>query len=221
MCYAEEPITLRYAYWGSSYENEAMLNIAAKYEAEHPNVKIECIYIPNADYTTKMTSMIAANDEPDIANLFPSDFIGWARQGMFVNLYEMIENDDRYSVDDYIPNCFFEIEEGYAGGRSIANELLQLYYNKDIFDKYGVDYLPAKPEEALTWEEFVEVLQKLTIDENGNNVPFVGFDGTEMGRQAGVAGAELLKEYGWLDDPEKKVGALIANAETVSVIVQR
>ncbi len=59
------------------------------------------------------------------------------------------------------------------------------------------------------------------IDENGNNVPFVGFDGTEMGRQAGVAGAELLKEYGWLDDPEKKVGALIANAETVSVIVQR
>ena len=86
---AEEKITLRYAYWGSSYENEAMLNIAAKYEEEHPNVEIECIYIPNADYTTKMTSMIAANDEPDIANLFPSDFIGWARQGMFVNLYEI------------------------------------------------------------------------------------------------------------------------------------
>ena len=48
---AEEKITLRYAYWGSSYENEAMLNIAAKYEEEHPNVEIECIYIPNADYT--------------------------------------------------------------------------------------------------------------------------------------------------------------------------
>ena len=166
---AEEQITLRYAYWGSTYENDAMLSIAAKYEAEHPNVKIECVYIPNADYTTKMTSMIAANDEPDIANLFPSDFIGWARQGMFVNLYEMIENDDRYNVDDYIPNCFFEIEEGYAGGRSIANELLQLYYNVDIFDKYNVPHLPSKPEEALNWDEFVNVLQQLTIDENGNN----------------------------------------------------
>lgn len=173
---AEEKITLRYAYWGSSYENEAMLNIAAKYEEEHPNVEIECIYIPNADYTTKMTSMIAANDEPDIANLFPSDFIGWARQGMFVNLYEMIEKDDRYSLDDFIPNCFFEIEEGNAGGRSIANELFQLYYNKDIFDKYEVEYLPSKPEEALTWEEFVEVLQKLTIDENGNNALSPDFD---------------------------------------------
>lgn len=77
----EEKITLRYAYWGSTYENEAMQSIAAKYEAENPNVDIECIYIPNADYTTKMTAMIASGDEPDIANLFPSDFIGWARAG--------------------------------------------------------------------------------------------------------------------------------------------
>ena len=33
-----------------------------------------------------MTAMIASGDEPDIANLFPSDFIGWAEQGRFVNL---------------------------------------------------------------------------------------------------------------------------------------
>lgn len=59
------------------------------------------------------------------------------------------------------------------------------------------------------------------VDENGDPVPFVGFDGTEMGTKAGVAAAELLEENGWLKDPEKKVGALIANAETVSVIVQR
>ena len=114
----EENITLRYAYWGSSYENEAMQKIAAKYEEENPNVKIECIYIPNADYTTKMTAMVASGDEPDIANLFPSDFIGWADEDRFVNLYEMIEKDDRYEVEDFIPNCFFEISEGYAGGVS-------------------------------------------------------------------------------------------------------
>lgn len=59
------------------------------------------------------------------------------------------------------------------------------------------------------------------VDETGANVPFVGFDGTEMGRKAGIAASELLAEYGWLNDPDKKVGALIVNAETVSVIVQR
>lgn len=162
-------VVLRYAYWGSTYENEAMQNIAEKYHEQNPDVTIECIYIPNADYTTKMTAMVASGDEPDIANLFPSDFIGWAEQGRFVNLYEMIEKDDRYEVTDFIPNCFFETSDGYAGGRSIANELLQLYYNVDLFDEYGVEYLPANPDEALTWEEFVETCQKLTIDENGNN----------------------------------------------------
>lgn len=164
-----EDIVLRYAYWGSTYENEAMQNIAAKYHEQNPNVTIECIYIPNADYTTKMTAMVASGDEPDIANLFPSDFIGWAQQDRFVNLYEMMEKDGRYSVEDFIPNCFFEIGEGNAGGRSIANELLQLYYNVDLFDELGVDPLPANPDEALTWEEFVEVCQRLTVDENGNN----------------------------------------------------
>ena len=172
----EENITLRYAYWGSSYENEAMQKIAAKYEEEKKKKKIECIYIPNADYTTKMTAMVASGDEPDIANLFPSDFIGWADEDRFVNLYEMIEKDDRYEVEDFIPNCFFEISEGYAGGRSIANELIQLYYNKDLFDEHGVDYLPANPDEALSWDEFVEVCQKLTIDENGNNAQSPDFD---------------------------------------------
>ena len=172
----EEQITLRYAYWGSTYENEAMQGIAAKYEEENPNVHIECIYIPNADYTTKMTAMVASGDEPDIANLFPSDFIGWADEGRFVNLYEMIETDERYEVEDFIPNCFFETSDGYAGGRSIANELIQLYYNKDLFDEQGVEYLPANPDEALSWDEFVEVCQKLTIDENGNNALSPEFD---------------------------------------------
>ena len=153
-----------------------MQGIAAKYEEENPNVHIECIYIPNADYTTKMTAMVASGDEPDIANLFPSDFIGWADEGRFVNLYEMIETDERYEVEDFIPNCFFETSDGYAGGRGIANELIQLYYNKDLFDEQGVEYLPANPDEALSWDEFVEVCQKLTIDENGNNALSPEFD---------------------------------------------
>jgi len=59
------------------------------------------------------------------------------------------------------------------------------------------------------------------VDENGDPVPFVGFDGTAMGRQAGEAAASFLAENKWLEDTDKKVGALIANVETLSVIVQR
>ena len=37
-----------------------------------------------------MTAMVAFGEELDIANLFPSDFIGWADEGRYVNVYEMI-----------------------------------------------------------------------------------------------------------------------------------
>lgn len=172
----EEEITIRYSYWGSSYENDAMQKIAASYEALHPNVHIECVYIPNAEYTTKMTAMIASGDEPDISYLFASDFVNWAGQNKFVNLYEYLDKDERYTRDSFTPNTFCEVREGEANAMIFCNELIQLYYNVDLFNEMGVAPLPASPEEALTWDEFVKVLQTLTVDINGNNALSPDFD---------------------------------------------
>lgn len=172
----EEEITIRYSYWGSSYENDAMQKIAASYEALHPNVHIECVYIPNAEYTTKMTAMIASGDEPDISYLFANDFVNWAGQNKFVNLYEYLDKDDRYTRDSFTPNTFCEVREGEANAMIFCNELIQLYYNVDLFNEMGVAPLPASPEDALTWDEFVKVLQTLTVDINGNNALSPDFD---------------------------------------------
>jgi multiple sugar transport system substrate-binding protein len=172
----DEKITIRYSYWGSSYENDAMTSIAAAYESLHPNVHVECLYIPNAEYTTKMTAMIASGDEPDVSYLFASDFVNWARQDRFVNLYDLLNADDRYTADSFTPNTFCEVKEGEANAMIFCNELIQLYYNADLFNELGVEPLPASPDKALTWDEFVKTLQTLTIDVNGNNALSPDFD---------------------------------------------
>ncbi len=59
------------------------------------------------------------------------------------------------------------------------------------------------------------------LDENGDPVPFVGFDGKDMGKKVGEATVKLLEEAGWLKDADKKVGVLTAEIETLSVIVDR
>ena len=59
------------------------------------------------------------------------------------------------------------------------------------------------------------------VDENGDPVPFVGFDGKDMGKKVGEAAAELLTESGWLDDAGKKVGVLSVEVETLSVCNDR
>jgi L-arabinose transport system substrate-binding protein len=58
-------------------------------------------------------------------------------------------------------------------------------------------------------------------DAEGNAVPFVGFDGVEMGTQMGNSAAELLTTAGWLEDPALKVGVLSTEVQTLSVCEDR
>ena len=59
------------------------------------------------------------------------------------------------------------------------------------------------------------------VDADGDPVPFVGFDGKDMGKKVGEAAADLLAEGGWLEDPDKKVGVLSVEVQTLSVCNDR
>jgi L-arabinose transport system substrate-binding protein len=56
-------------------------------------------------------------------------------------------------------------------------------------------------------------------DEGGNPVPFVGFNGTDMGTKVGQSAAELLKASGWLDSGD--YGVLVVEVSTLSVCMDR
>jgi len=59
------------------------------------------------------------------------------------------------------------------------------------------------------------------VDDAGNPVPFVGFNGTDMGTKVGEAAAQLLTASGWLTDTTKKVGVLSTEVQTLSVCEDR
>lgn len=59
------------------------------------------------------------------------------------------------------------------------------------------------------------------LDASGNPVPFVGFDGKDMGRKVGEAAAALLAESGWLSDASLQVGVLSVEVQTLSVCNDR
>ena len=52
-----------------------------------------------------------------------------------------------------------------------AAEAYGLFYNKQAFKDAGVPNLPTKMEDALTWDQLVEVAKKLTIDQNARTRP--------------------------------------------------
>jgi len=58
-------------------------------------------------------------------------------------------------------------------------------------------------------------------DADGNAIPFVGFDGRDMGTKVGMAAAELLEASGWLTDPDVTLGVLSTEVQTLSVCTDR
>lgn len=130
---------------------------------------METIQIPNSDYNTKLTAMAASNDMPDTGYMTGDLGDTWAKQDKFVNLFNMFDKDKEIKRDDFLDTIWYKQSANNAWGISTAGEAFGLFYRKDILEKAGIATPPVKAEEAWTWDQFVEIAKKLTIDKNGKN----------------------------------------------------
>lgn len=179
-----EQIVLKYTGWGSPAEKKTTENVIREFEKAHPNVKVEYINIPNAEYNTKLTTMIAAGQGPDVALLNGDTALMWASEGKLKNMLELAEGDEEFNLDEILPQVVYWWDEGKACGVNGALEVFGLMYNKDVLAEAGIE-VPTTEEDAWTWEEFVKVAQTLTIDHNGKNALDPEFDPKNI-RQFGI-----------------------------------
>lgn len=189
----DKKVTLDLCYWGSPVEKKAMEE-SLKGFTEKYGIDVNGQYIPDADYTTKMSAMMAGGNTPDIAYMTAGQAFPWAEEGKLYNIYDLIEKDENFELTDLAANVWYEWEEGKSFGCNTALETYGIFYNKDLFDKAGVAYPPSKIEEALSWDEFVELAKKVTFDENGNNAASPDFDPENI-KQYGVNMGTGLNSY--------------------------
>lgn len=187
-----EQIVLKYTGWGSPAEKKTTQNVIKNFEATHPNVKVEYVHIPT-DYNTKLTTMIAAGQGPDVALLNGDTSLLWASQGKLLNMLDLAKDDPEFNLDDIMPQTVYWWDEGKACGVNGAMEVFGLMYNKDILAEAGIE-VPVTEADAWTWEEFVEVVRRLTIDQSGRNGLDPDFDSKNI-KQFGIyipSGANML-----------------------------
>lgn len=183
---SKENITLRMTVWGSPEEVAAYKFGIQRFEDKFPNIKVDLQHIA-ADYDTKLTTMVAGNDVPDIA-MMESASIAFplAEQGKFYNLQEFLDKDEFINVDSLVPNIIYSLEPGNVIGIGPGPESFGLFYNEDIFKDAGIEPPPSKLFEAWTWDEFIEVAKKLTVDSKGRTADDPNFDPKNI-KQYGVS----------------------------------
>ncbi|WP_424769311.1 ABC transporter substrate-binding protein [Paenibacillus sp. sgz302251] len=179
------PVKLRYMVWGSPNEKKAVEDYSKKYMELNPEVTIEIIHVPNDDYDTKVATMVAGNDAPDLAYMSEGQAYELAKEGKLYNVFEQLESDPDFNLNNYAPNTWFEWEPGKALGRRIGIGAMGMYYNKTVFEKAGIEPLPRSLEDTMAWDQFVELAKQLTVDQSGKTALDPDFDPTKI-KQYGV-----------------------------------
>jgi multiple sugar transport system substrate-binding protein len=177
-------VTLNFTYWGGPYEKPTIEKLIASFEAKYPNIKVQGQHIP-ADYEAKMSTMVAGNQAPDLGYIRDWMALDFAKQNMLYNIFDFIDADSSLSQDDFIKDLFLYWDKDKSLGMYTAMEAYALFYNKQAFRDAGLPDLPTKMENALNWDQFIRIVQRLTIDQNGKNATEPGFDKTKI-RQYGL-----------------------------------
>ena len=166
---SDDVVTITYSYWGTPDEAASVQAVADKFHEEYPNIKVEVMAIPNEEYVTKLNTMATAGELPDCGIMNESGVLDFASDGLLYDISDMYAGAESMPLDSITFKA-----DGAPVAYSAANEVLSLYYNKDMFDAAGLEYPSAT--EAMSWDEFVELSKKLTLDANGNNALSADFD---------------------------------------------
>ncbi|WP_438444172.1 ABC transporter substrate-binding protein [Gorillibacterium sp. sgz5001074] len=166
-----EKVKITYSMWGSEAEGSQTQAVADKFNASQDKIEVKVQAIPWENYMTKLNTMATAGQLPDTGMLREDGVIQYSSEGMLNDVSSMYEGNDSKPLDSLAYKY-----KGKTVAYASANEILILYYNKDMFDKAKVPYPPSALDKAWTWDEFVNTAKKLTVDKKGKHPGEDGFD---------------------------------------------
>ena len=128
-------------------------------ESNEYGVKVEIQNVTNSDYKTKLTTMMASDSEPDIIFTWPLGYLeNFVNGDKVVSIQKYLDEDEEWknSFNGGILDPLTYDGEVYAIPTQQSTAIM--YYNKAIFDKYGLEV-------PTTYDEYVQVCD--TLKENG------------------------------------------------------
>lgn len=152
----EEMVTMQMLWWSDGIEGDVMQGILDDYKAE-TGVEIELVVLGYDDYGSKLKTMIRGGQPPALIR---------ATEGHIAEFNNFLLGLDEAFDSKKYTNVYYN-----AAGETIVLPMdvtsNGLYVNKDLLDKYEVNY-PSLGE-TWTWAEFEMEMEKLKGKEDVKN----------------------------------------------------
>lgn len=172
---SKEEKVIHYSCWADGGEQEFVKKLAEQYEKEHEGVKVEVNFIPYGEYVSKLNTLMAADNMPDVFQLVEGDVFNWGSKGAVADLKPMYEKMGINPYDTMLEQDVFDDGEHIYGAGANTTTMC-LYYNKELLEEAGIEAPSLDADNPWTWEEYVENAKLLTVDMSGKNATEEGFD---------------------------------------------
>ena len=162
-----EKVQLVYQDWQTEWFPPMAQRMLKQFHSGHPNIRVFYTPDPEKNLAETMLADMQAGTAPDVFQGCCTFFPIWAQEGFALDLRPFVEADlDQATIEDWDPaqyNSFFT-RDGRQFGLPKYHGALALYYNKDLFDEYGVDY----PDGNWDHDDYLSAMKLLTHDRDGD-----------------------------------------------------
>lgn len=146
-------------WWFPAKEQEAMMKqIAEEFNKKQDHINLKPQLNAGADYYTKLQTVLAAKNGPDIMWMNGPNFPKFQSKGFLMKLDDKIDKDS-FSMGNYPESLVKLYSRDGVYGIPKDFDTIGLFYNKELFDKAGVAY----PTDKWTWDDLRSAAIKLTV----------------------------------------------------------
>jgi len=160
------PARLVYQDWRTEWFPPMAQAMLDEFHAAHPNIRV--FYTPDPEGLREvMPAAFEAGTAPDVFQGCCDYFPAWGQKGYTLDLAPYVKADlDQATIAEWDAAQYrsFFLPDGRQFGLPKYHGALALYYNRDLFDQYGVDY----PTAAWTHDDYLAALRRLTRDQDGD-----------------------------------------------------
>jgi multiple sugar transport system substrate-binding protein len=162
----KDPVQLVYQDWRTDWFPPMVQRVLEEFHATHPNIRV--FYTPDPEnLQEKMVVDMQAGTAPDVFQGCCTHFPAWAQLGYTVDLRPYVQADlDQDTIDEWDPAQYKALfaRDGQQFGLPKYHGALALYFNKDLFDQYGVEY----PDDTWDHDDYSRAMERLTRDRDGD-----------------------------------------------------
>ncbi|MEF3312968.1 ABC transporter substrate-binding protein [Paenibacillus sp. GYB004] len=174
----DKPVELTVYYMFSGLGREGFMNeIGNLIVKKQPNISFKFLENEQGGNLAGLQYLLTTKQEVDLILGTPPVFSDISEAGLDANIDDLVRNYryDLGALDSEVLSVLYAAGNGKLPGLPLKTIPLTILYNRDIFDKFGVDYL----KDGMTWDEYYNVVRRITREDGG--VTYKGFANHQMG----------------------------------------